>query len=101
VARHLDHLAVHGDDAGSRVHLRHGEGGDLADTDFVACYRGWLAALRGDAGIAETMLAALRDMRASENPQDKSLISIAEAFTASARGQPTDSLRHARGAGSC
>ena len=43
----------------------------LADIEFLACYRGWLAALRGDAATAETMLAGLPDLRASEDPQDK------------------------------
>ena len=44
------------------------------------------------------MLAGLPDLRASEDPQDKALISTAEAFTAAARGQPQDALRHARAA---
>ena len=57
---------------------------------------GWLAALRGDAGTAEAMLAALRNIRASEDPQEQSLISLLEAFTAAARRQPADALRHAR-----
>ena len=68
----------------------------LADIDLLACVRGWLAALRGDAGTAETMLAGLRDLRASEDPWDKSVIGIAEAFIAAARRQPRDALRHAR-----
>jgi hypothetical protein len=41
----------------------------LADIDYVACYRGWLAALRGDALGAETLLAGLQDLRASETPK--------------------------------
>jgi class 3 adenylate cyclase/tetratricopeptide (TPR) repeat protein len=69
----------------------------LAD-DFLACDRGWLAALRGDADTARTVLAELGDMRASEDVQDKALISIVEAFTAAARRQPADALRHARAA---
>ena len=69
----------------------------LADNEFLACYRGWLAALRGDIATAQTMLAALPDSRASEEPQDKAMISIVEAFTAAARGQPQDAQRHARG----
>ena len=68
----------------------------LTDHDNVACYRGWLAALRGDAAVAETMLAALRDLRASEDLADKSEISIVEAFTAAARHQPENALREAR-----
>ncbi len=69
----------------------------LADFRYVTCYRGQLAALRGDADTAETILVALPDLRASEDPQDKSAISLVEAFTAAARGQPQNVLRHARG----
>ena len=69
----------------------------LADNEFLACHRGWLAALRGDSAIAQTMLAAMPDLRASEEPQDKARISLVEAFTAAACGQPQDALRLARG----
>jgi tetratricopeptide (TPR) repeat protein len=68
----------------------------LGDIEFLTCHRGWLAALRGDADGAGAALAALGDLRASEDPQGKSLISIAEAFTADARRQPETALRHAR-----
>ena len=70
----------------------------LGDIGFVACCRGWLAALRGDAQAAETLLAGIRDLPASEDPQDKSQISLVEAFTAAARLQPESALRHARSA---
>jgi outer membrane PBP1 activator LpoA protein len=43
------------------------------------------------------MLAAMPDLRASEEPQDKARISLVEAFTAASRGQPQDALRLARG----
>jgi class 3 adenylate cyclase/tetratricopeptide (TPR) repeat protein len=68
----------------------------LADHDFLASYRGWLAALRGDTATAETMLAGLPDLRATESPTDKALLSLVEAFTAAARSQPRDALRLAR-----
>jgi hypothetical protein len=74
------------------------DSGGLTDDEFLTCDRGWLVALRGDADAAEAMLAALRDLRASEDLQDKSLISTVEAFTAAARRQPADALRHARAA---
>jgi len=72
------------------------DSGELAGIDYLPCYLGWLAALRGDADTAETMLGALRDLQASEDPQDKAKISTAEAFTAAARGQPVNALRRAR-----
>jgi class 3 adenylate cyclase len=68
----------------------------LAGMEDVICDRGWLAALRGDAGTAEAMRAALRNYRSSEDPQDQSLVGLLEAFTAAARGQPADALGHAR-----
>jgi len=70
----------------------------LADHEFLACFRGWLAALRGDAATAGTILAALHDLRASEDPQDNAVIGLVEAFAAAARSQPQDALRHARAA---
>src|SRR5580700_8778562 len=70
----------------------------LQDYPFLSCYRGLLAALRGDVGTAETMLASLGDLRTSEDLQMKSLISLVEASTAAARREYEDALRHARGA---
>jgi tetratricopeptide (TPR) repeat protein len=70
----------------------------LADIEHLIVQRGWLAALRGDVETAETTLAALTDTRVSEDPQDQALVSVAEAFTAAARGQPENALRHARAA---
>jgi tetratricopeptide (TPR) repeat protein len=74
------------------------EADGLAGNEDLACYRGWLAALRGDTATAETMLAGLGDLRATEDPQDKAQVSLVEAFTAAAHGRAYDALRHARGA---
>jgi class 3 adenylate cyclase/predicted ATPase len=68
----------------------------LAGIEPLACYRAWLAALRGDTAAAEAALAGLADLRASEGPQDQALIAVPEAFTAAARRQPAAALRHAR-----
>jgi class 3 adenylate cyclase/predicted ATPase len=67
----------------------------LAGIEFVACYRAWLAALRGDIPAAQAGLAGLGDLRASEDHQDQANIAAAEAFTAAALGQPAAALRHA------
>jgi tetratricopeptide (TPR) repeat protein len=72
------------------------DSGELDSIEYLPCYLGWVAALRGDADTAETMLGALRDLQASEDPQDKAKISVAKAFTAAARHQPGEALRHAR-----
>jgi class 3 adenylate cyclase/tetratricopeptide (TPR) repeat protein len=71
------------------------------DTDgltdrYLFCKQGLLSALRGDAGAAGNALAELRDIRASEDPQDKANFSLLTAFIAAARRQPEESLRHAR-----
>jgi hypothetical protein len=68
----------------------------LADINILACYRAWLAALRGDLPAAQAALTGLGDLRASEAPQDQAAIAAAEAFTAAARHQPAAALRHAR-----
>jgi tetratricopeptide (TPR) repeat protein len=74
------------------------DSGELDGIDYLPCYQGWLAALRGDTGAAEALLGGLRDLRASEDPQDRAKISIAEAFTAAARDEPGEALRNARDA---
>ena len=70
----------------------------LVGIEDLACYRAWLAALRGDAPAAQAVLAGLADLRASENPQDQAFIAVVESFTAAARRQPAAALRHARAA---
>jgi class 3 adenylate cyclase/tetratricopeptide (TPR) repeat protein len=90
-------LLMLGDWHAAEAELTQGaEAGGLVDHEVVACFRGWLAALRGDTSTAQTMLAGLPDLRASEDPQDKAMISIVEAFTAAALGQPQDALGRAR-----
>ena len=73
-------------------------GGVLCPAAVLSCYRGLLAALRGDAATAETMLGDLGDLRTSENPQMQGFVRLVEGFTGAARRQHEDALRHARGA---
>jgi class 3 adenylate cyclase/predicted ATPase len=68
----------------------------LGDIEYLTCQRAWLAALRGAAAIASTILAGLEDLRISEAPQDQTTLGLAEAFTAAADGRAEDALRHAR-----
>jgi len=68
----------------------------LAGVDQLTYHQAWLAALRGDAATAATLLAGLGDIRNSEDSQDISMISMVEAFTAAARHQPQGALRCAR-----
>jgi class 3 adenylate cyclase/predicted ATPase len=83
-------------DAAERELTQAVDSGGLAGIEYLPCYQGWLAALRGDADTAQTMVGTLQDLQASEDPQDKARISMAEAFTAAARHQPGNALRHAR-----
>jgi hypothetical protein len=92
-------LLMTGDWDGAEAELDQAIDGDgLADIEYLACYRAWLAALRGDIPTAQAILAGLGDLRATEDPQDQALIAVAEAFTAAARSQPGEALRHARAA---
>jgi class 3 adenylate cyclase len=68
----------------------------LADIEVIVWHQAWLAALRGEAERAETMLAALPDTRASQEPQAQADFSVLEAFTAAARRRPEVTLRRAR-----
>jgi hypothetical protein len=65
----------------------------LAGYEFLACQRGWLAALRGDTAAAQVLLADLADLRATEDHQDQAMVSLVEGFTA-ARRQPRAALGH-------
>ncbi len=69
----------------------------LQEYPHVSCYRGLLAALRGDPATAEAILAGLGDLRTREDMQTKSLISLVEAAAAAGRRQYEAALRHARG----
>ena len=90
-------LVILGDWDAAEGELTHAADSDgLVGYEYLTRYRAWLAALRGDSKIAETMVAALPDLRASENPQDKAANSNVEAFTAAARHHPKVALRHAR-----
>jgi len=70
--------------------------GELAENEDIARLRAELAALRGDAAMAETVFEGLRDRRASEEVQYQVSVSYLQAIIAAARGQLEDALRHAR-----
>jgi class 3 adenylate cyclase/predicted ATPase len=90
-------LLMTGDWDGAEAELAQAADADgLASYEFLACFRAWVAALRGDARASQAIQAGLGDLRASEDPQEQALIAVAEAFTAAARRQPAAALRHAR-----
>jgi tetratricopeptide (TPR) repeat protein len=74
------------------------EADGLSGNDYIVAYVAWLAALRGDAESAAETLAGLRDLRSSEDSQDRVFVSLVDAFAAIVLGQPQDALRHARAA---
>jgi predicted ATPase/class 3 adenylate cyclase len=83
-------------DAAEQEFAQAADSDDLADHEYLVCHRARLAALRGDAITAGTILTGLSDLRASEDPQDKAFISCVDAFTAAARHQPERALSQAR-----
>jgi class 3 adenylate cyclase/predicted ATPase len=90
-------LLMTGDWNGADAELAQAADGDgLADIEYLACYRAWLAALRGDTPAAQQTLAGLDDLRASEEPQDQALIAVVEAFIAAAGRQPDAALGYVR-----
>ena len=70
--------------------------GELAGEEYIALQRAELAAYRGDASTARTLLAGLRDVPTREDAQSKASITYIEALIANACGQPADALRHSR-----
>jgi hypothetical protein len=92
-------LLMTGDWDGAGAELAQAADADgLAGIEYLACYRAWVAALRGEVPAAQAALAGLGDLRASEDPQDQAVIAVAEAFAAAARGQPAAALSRARAA---
>ncbi|MCW2975749.1 MAG: adenylate/guanylate cyclase protein [Actinomycetia bacterium] len=87
-------LAVGDWDAAADTLAQGVEADGLHDVEFLMLQRAWLAALRGDADTADGLLGHLDEKRASEDPQDKANVELAEAFAANTRRQPAAVLRH-------
>jgi class 3 adenylate cyclase/predicted ATPase len=83
-------------DAADAELTRAADADGLADEEFIALFRGWLAALRGDVRTALDTLAALPRLLASEDLQDQASVDMVRAFSAIAAGQPAAALEHAR-----
>jgi class 3 adenylate cyclase/tetratricopeptide (TPR) repeat protein len=85
-------LALGDWDAAEEQLIRTMEADGLSGNDYLVSYVAWLAALRGDAERA----AEMRELRSSEDLQDKVFVGMVDAFAAAALGKPQDALRHAR-----
>jgi class 3 adenylate cyclase/predicted ATPase len=91
-------LLMAGDWDAADAELAHGADADgLADAVDLGWFRGWLAALCGDAAAALETLAGLPGLLASEDPQDQANAELVRAFSSIAVGQRAQALRHARG----
>jgi class 3 adenylate cyclase/tetratricopeptide (TPR) repeat protein len=70
----------------------------LSGEDEVQCYQAQFAALRGDAQLADELLAGLTEgLLDSEAPQEQAFVLNARAFAAEAAGRTEEALQHARG----
>jgi hypothetical protein len=68
----------------------------VEEHDEIACSRAAFAALRGDVGTAESLLAGLGDLLQNEAPQEQAFILGARALTAAAAGRTRDAFDLAR-----
>jgi class 3 adenylate cyclase/tetratricopeptide (TPR) repeat protein len=68
---------------------------DKLEDRFLLADRGWLAAMRGDAGTARAILARLPD---TEDVQVHAALAVVEAFNATAERNSGDALAYARSA---
>jgi class 3 adenylate cyclase/tetratricopeptide (TPR) repeat protein len=95
IGNQVQALAMLGDWAAAENELNRAMESDES-AEILSCYKGWLLAMRGDAATAESEVASLRDVRASEVPQDQAAVLLVQAFAAAARRHPENTLHHAR-----
>lgn len=89
-------LLMLGDWDGAEVELSTADSDILSGgIDYIAALRGLVAALRGDAEAARADLDSLALLRASDDVQDKAMVSVLAAFTAAAEGQQEQALEQA------
>jgi hypothetical protein len=65
----------------------------LAGTEYFRSFQAWLAALRGNAALAEARLREAVELRANEDPQNKAILDVIEAYIAVDNGRPDEALR--------
>ena len=70
--------------------------GDGAVDETTLTAVAWVAALRGDPARAESLVAGLADLRATEDSQSQAGVALTDAFVAAARGHWADTLRLGR-----
>jgi len=68
----------------------------LDDHPYIAAYRAFMSAMRGDAVGAAARLPLVASLRESEDQQDQATIDLVEAWTFAARAEPAEALRLTR-----
>jgi tetratricopeptide (TPR) repeat protein len=69
---------------------------DGLDDDTTLIAVAWIAAIRGNADRAASLVAGMTDLQAAEDSQSKAGLSQVYATIAAAQGSTADALRHAR-----
>lgn len=82
-------------DAADAALVAAAEGDGLGEDELLLAYRGMLAALRGDVTSAQ-LWAALPRLRATEDPQYRSVCETLDMLIAAAQADPAGTLAHAR-----
>ena len=72
------------------------EADGLMESGFVAMYYIWLATMRGDMPLAESIDYRRNDLTTSEDPQDQAILAMIDAHLSAARHEPAETLRLAR-----
>ncbi len=96
IANIVSALLMLGDWDGAEAELSAADADVLSGgLDYLIAMSGLVAALRGDAGTARARMDSLTLLRASDDVQGKTTLSVLSAFTAAAEGQPEQALEKA------
>jgi class 3 adenylate cyclase/predicted ATPase len=96
IANIVNALLMLGDWDGAEAELDAADADIVSEgLDYIAAFRGIVAALRGDAETAGACLDSIAILRSSDDVQDKATVSLLAALTAAAQGKPEQALKHA------
>ena len=90
VANLAQALLMTGDWDTAEAELAQAANGDgLAGNEYLACFRAWVAALRGEVPAAQAALAGLGDLRATEDPTQEQLPAASPPPRSATPGPPS------------